>query len=1009
MKIRKIAFKNIHNLKGEHSISFDQEPLSSAGIFAIVGPTGSGKSTILDVITLALFNRIPRFKKAITKSEIEDLGSVLTHHTSEASALVEYEIKGHRYTSSWSVTKARTGNLKDYEMYLYDANGTPLDLKKSQVPAKNSEIIGLEYDQFVKSIILSQGEFAKFLKADKHERGQLLENITGTSIYRKIGIKAFEKQKEVKESVEKKKEILGVIQILTDEERKEFQTEIDTHEKEKAIVEKQLGEALKVKQLKTEIRIISESIIAKQKEAEILKSKTDAFQQSLEKLLIHEKLSPVSGQLAIYNEAVTKSETTVKNLTDYNEQLSNSNNNLKEVIDEMSELTGKNVNRGTFIKTMSSFEAEVKILDNDLKNILEKGEEERKRINVKISQQKLILNSKIKPVEAVVMLEERANELNKILVDAEVDKNIDLQDINAKIKTGREEITQLEELTRNYEQVNNLTKRRKDSLKKLKEFKAISDKNKPLIETATKLVTTSNEQLNLQQEHKLDAIKIAELKELRTDLVEGEPCPLCGSTDHPYAAHNPVGFKKEIDKNIEESRTKVEKETANLYELKKKHTESKNSAEMTQTNIRETEYELNEEKKKSDDLIKSYQGKVNTKPERIDKGVHTLIKNHNLLENAAEAFHELKRNQELTDDFGKLSRTMERYNESNKQRSNIFQGDDVSPICNKLQDEFAKCETEITQLKTTIGKEKADLKRAQEVVKSIGTKLKSRIEQLGFESIKEISSHLLVEDEANIIKRSRDELAKLKSTNEGELKSLIEQKDQKTKSDTAPELDLNVLEKSISEKKGRKETLRNNITERQSQLKRDDEDRIKVKEKQKEIEKMNEELEKWSLLNRMIGDATGNKFANFAQGLTLQNLLVYSNRRLEYLSDRYLLDKPTEDDSLVVIDQYQGNIQRAVTTLSGGESFIISLALALSMSDMASRNVAMDSLFIDEGFGTLDQETLDIAMTTLEKLQSESQKTVAVISHVEALKERINVKIKLEKNAQGYGCIDVEG
>jgi len=180
-----------------------------------------------------------------------------------------------------------------------------------------------------------------------------------------------------------------------------------------------------------------------------------------------------------------------------------------------------------------------------------------------------------------------------------------------------------------------------------------------------------------------------------------------------------------------------------------------------------------------------------------------------------------------------------------------------------------------------------------------------------------------------------------------------------------------------------------------------------LKSKAGDIAKLKEKQEKWELLSKMIGDAKGNTFANFAQGLTLQNLLGYANRRLANLSDRYLLDRPFKDGELTVVDQYQGNTHRSVATLSGGESFLISLALALSLSDMASRNVRLESLFIDEGFGTLDQETLDIAMRTLEKLQSESQKTVGVISHVDTLKERINVQIQLEKNAQGYSSISI--
>ena len=192
-------------------------------------------------------------------------------------------------------------------------------------------------------------------------------------------------------------------------------------------------------------------------------------------------------------------------------------------------------------------------------------------------------------------------------------------------------------------------------------------------------------------------------------------------------------------------------------------------------------------------------------------------------------------------------------------------------------------------------------------------------------------------------------------------------------------------------------------------MKEDEDRRSRRIKKEKAIKKLQEKLAKWSDLNHIIGDATGNKFSNFAQGLTLQNLLVFTNKRLRHLTDRYLLNMPGDNGSFRVIDQYQGNTERSVSTLSGGETFLLSLALALSLSDMASKNVALDSLFIDEGFGTLDQETLDIALNTLEALQTESQKTVGVISHVEALKERITVQIRLKKDAQGGSRLEIVG
>ncbi|HSM64536.1 MAG TPA: SbcC/MukB-like Walker B domain-containing protein, partial [Gillisia sp.] len=171
------------------------------------------------------------------------------------------------------------------------------------------------------------------------------------------------------------------------------------------------------------------------------------------------------------------------------------------------------------------------------------------------------------------------------------------------------------------------------------------------------------------------------------------------------------------------------------------------------------------------------------------------------------------------------------------------------------------------------------------------------------------------------------------------------------------------------------------------------------------------QTKRWTLLNELIGDATGKKFNDFAQDLTLSQLLHLANIRLKDLSDRYLIDKPSEDedDGLVAIDQHMGGQRRSVKTLSGGETFILSLSLALALSDLASKNVEINSLFIDEGFGTLDPETLDQTLDTLERLQAESSKTIGIISHVDSLKERIATQIKLTRNGQGYSSLEVVG
>ena len=175
------------------------------------------------------------------------------------------------------------------------------------------------------------------------------------------------------------------------------------------------------------------------------------------------------------------------------------------------------------------------------------------------------------------------------------------------------------------------------------------------------------------------------------------------------------------------------------------------------------------------------------------------------------------------------------------------------------------------------------------------------------------------------------------------------------------------------------------------------------------IEKQKQEYNRWARLNEIIGMADGKKFRIFAQGLTLQKLAQLANQHLEKLNGRYLIDKRSDEDlELDIIDTYQADNRRSMNTLSGGESFLVSLALALGLSDLAGRNAQIQSLFIDEGFGSLDDNTLDLAISTLENLQA-SGKTIGIISHVKALKERISVQIVVQKRGNGFSSVEVIG
>lgn len=183
----------------------------------------------------------------------------------------------------------------------------------------------------------------------------------------------------------------------------------------------------------------------------------------------------------------------------------------------------------------------------------------------------------------------------------------------------------------------------------------------------------------------------------------------------------------------------------------------------------------------------------------------------------------------------------------------------------------------------------------------------------------------------------------------------------------------------------------------------------KHEDKIKELENKKEAFKVWIKLNEMVGSASGDKFAKFAQGITLDQLIYLANKHLQILSPRYELQRSSDSSKLLeieIIDGFQGDVVRPVSTLSGGESFIVSLSLALGLSALASQKISIDSLFLDEGFGTLDSDSLELALNALNQLQS-SGKMVGVISHVEVLKERIPLQIRVMPKGDGTSGLDL--
>ncbi len=314
--------------------------------------------------------------------------------------------------------------------------------------------------------------------------------------------------------------------------------------------------------------------------------------------------------------------------------------------------------------------------------------------------------------------------------------------------------------------------------------------------------------------------------------------------------------------------------------------------------------------------------------------------------------------------------------------------------------------TEKDTLKVNNIKEQKDL--SEELI-ALNSDLESKIKKSAFESKQAIKKALLSQDDKlkyikykEIIKKGKLELNTLKEKNEKEISVINASKNFETlEADNKLALiNLNNQKDTLSAEKG----------EVKEAFRKDKEIRDRNKEVYKKVDEQDATCNIWRTLFKIIGNSK-DAFNVYVQRLTLKHLLDLANVHLYKLNKRYSLKmeetyKPKEELNFNLIDHYQTDQARLVDTSSGGEKFIISLALALGLSDLASKNVKIDSLFIDEGFGTLDINTLETVISTLETLQSQG-KTIGIISHVENLKERIPTQIQITKKSNGVSVVDI--
>lgn len=1002
MRINKIFIRNIHSLKGEHTIDFDVLPLKGSGIFAITGPTGAGKSSILDAITLALYSRVPRIGK-VTDSAVQNLGSLVTHFTREAAVEIRYTIRDEVYLSTWSIGQTSGLKWKPVQMEvskLIDGEFEMITNKLSEVPTVNEQLIGLSYDQFTKSILLSQGEFSQFLKASSQDRSELLEKITGSYIYRELGKAAFERKKQGDENIQRLQAKLEGVRILTDEEFVEAEkqiSELETRVKQNGL---KLAKLESDRDKYRHLEKAKASEIQFQKDEADLDLKISGFSDKRSKMERHVKVAPMAKALQSFQETQKRILVAEEARARYASEIGQIDLNTNQELEDLRSWIHPGISISDYQSEIRIFESAIKQVQFKKQTLVESGRSLRKKLVAKAEsitdKQFLQLVENESPQMILRAIEEQLISIGKLGADS-IDK------LNESYDICLLELQQKEERHRKLQNQMVLLKE-SDRLKSevaAKDIALVSLKEQ--IEQLEGGLREALEALEKKHKEHDEAFKLTNIEKFTDMLRIGEPCPLCKqivSEDHGHAPVSDLlrlGMElndlKKASNTQQEKVNLVHKEEAGLMGSKKALMDALSKINLDPALPFQT-VEL--EKSVSDTELKLTQ--LQSRKKAIQEQIKTA--------------GEIQVFNELAAIGGELLTTTNDYIETQATLKNLCPMAKGKPEAEILTT-IAQFEQ---RLSSAVVKKAALVGTLQNVMQSLDTdqlwvkenlpQLKANLKKEGVPDLSVATEYLLSFEAYNQLVQEWDTLKKEKAFIANKLSEAREQIAELTKSGL-PEATLPELETAIQELVKINDSSLRELGAYQQKIKVHLEELQSKAQIIKEIESATESHRPWILLNAQIGDATGSKFSKFAQHLTLLQLTEKANDRLRALSDRYLIQNPAPDEDMAIIDLYQGNTIRSVKTLSGGETFLISLSFALGLSDLASANHSLESLFIDEGISTLDIDSLEMAIETLERLQTDNNKTIGIISHIESLKERISTQIRLIRKGSGYSKIEV--
>ncbi len=955
MKILAIRLKNLTSIEGMVEVDFTAEPLHSAGIFAISGPTGAGKSTLLDALCLALYDKAPRFATSVESVNLADVGdnqinqsdvrNLLRRGTSDGYAEVDFlGIDGRRYRSRWSVRRTRnkiSGSLQPQTLEVKE-----LDTEKEFQGTKKElliqlvESVGLTYEQFTRTVLLAQNDFATFLKSKGAAKAELLEKLTGTGVYSRISQEVYARNKAAQEEVTLIQNRMNVIELMPEEELLALQKEKELLAEKRVTGIKLLAEQNEQLNVVRSLKMQEDLWKKKQQEEQEEQARLKMLQGALasqEEGLVHFKAQweAIQPDLKKARQLDVQIQSQQDSYTQSKQMLQSANKQVSEQEQKMRMAT-------------EQLQVSYSSLNRLLNHV---GIEEA----LQLEQVEEILRQEADKLTAGINTnEERLLRLNSFGYPLLTEEQMKLQ----KELTRQQNIRQLTETqTKTKAEIERLEKETTDCLKQLTEQETALKVTQRLYENARMAVGK-------------------DVKALRQQLQEGEACPVCGSTVHPY--HQEQEVVDTLFRSIEQEYNAA---VANCQQINNRSI----VLQRDWTHQKMVDGQIGEQ------LAALYKA-------GIDAGNEEQIQ-HRLTELAERIL-------EYRNLYAEWQRSDE---EIKKMRAHCEALRENVSLCRLAMQKVSSAKEQLLLLQNTAS---AEQKRFEVIEKALNVLRQERSQLLKGKSADEAEVVVAKrEKELNLaLEKARKEVEAVHnrlSGLQGEMKQItlaIGELQEQYKKIGSPEQLPEIIKKQQEENLNTERAL----STMEARLLQQAKNKLTVEQITKELAEKQTIAERWAKLNKLIGSADGAKFKVIAQSYTLNLLLLHANKHLSYLSKRYKLQQVPDTLALQVIDCDMCDEIRTVYSLSGGESFLISLALALGLSSLSSNNLKVESLFIDEGFGSLDAESLRTAMEALEQLQMQGRK-IGVISHVQEMSERISVQVQVHKKVNGKSVLTVVG